>query len=200
MDHEKYLKALLELRDIAPLEPEVDPMVEADIQSLNQVRDDLRKLSEVHPPPYVWQKIDARLNTVQHQSFLQSNRWSLAMAASLFVGAMLVMLTYQVPGDAPRNQAMIVVETNDKTLNKLIAQSQVLERRMHNTSRGYFVSTDTRGALLQRISDIDAQLSRLAYANSEYSPELKHLWQQRVNVMQSMLAMEQPQIASGYTL
>jgi len=194
MDHEKYLTTLLERRDASPPVPETDPVIEADLQRLNKVRDDLRNISEVHPPPYVWQNINANLDNRQSHSFFQSSRWPLAMAASIFLAALLLIQGYQVPEYAPQ-----LAETN---INKLIAQSQLLERRMQNTNRGYFVNTGTRGALLQRISDVDARLSRLAYANAAYSPELKQLWQQRVNLMRSMIAMEQTQTgnAETYTL
>ena len=192
MDHEKYLTDLLERRDATPPVSETDPVVEADLQRLKQVRSDLRSISEVHPPPYVWQNIDAKLSAVERRPFLQRTGWSLTMAAGVFLAALILVQVYQIPEQVP--------QLADNGIVSLIAQSQVLERRMQNTNRGYFVSTETRGAFLQRISDIDSQLSQLAYANTEYSPELEQLWQQRVNLMRSMLAMEQPQIASGYTL
>ena len=212
MDHEKYLIALLDRRDAMPPVSEKEPEAEADLIRMNRVRDDLRNISEVHPPPYVWQNIDAKLNDKQRPTFMQNNRWPLAMAASVLLAALLSFS--QIPGFESRTaeSGMQVASLNDASnatdsvtnngLNALIVESQVLERRMRNTSRGHFVNTGTRVALLQRISDIDARLSQLAYANTNYSPELKQLWQQRVNLMRSMIAMEQTQTGNTakYTL
>ena len=204
MDREKYLIALLDHRDAMPPVSEKEPGAEADLNRMNRVRDDLRNISEVHPPPYVWQNIDAKLNDKQGATFIQSNKWPLAMAASVFLAALLSFS--QIPGfDSQTLEPGMQLATASVTnsgLNALITESQELERRMQNTSRGYFVNTGTRVALLQRISDIDARLSQLAYANTSYSPELKQLWQQRVNLMRSMIAMEQTQTgnAAKYTL
>ncbi len=208
MDHEKYLIALLERRDARPPVSDREPEVEADLERLNRVRDDLRSISEVHPPAYVWQNIAAKLDNRQRPTFVQNNKWLLAMAASVFLAALLSFS--RLPGFETENldPGMRLANLNDTAtapeneLYALIAESQSLERSMKNTSRGYFVNTGTRAALLQRISDIDARIGQLTYAITPYSPELKQLWQQRVNLLRSMIAMEQTQtgIPAKYTL
>jgi len=89
---------------------------------------------------------------------------------------------------------------DNRMIDLLILQSQNLERTMQSTAPGLYVNTSTRGALLQRITEIDGQLSELTYRNEGHSELAEKLWRQRVNVMQSMIAIENPGSAKRISL
>ena len=205
MNQEKYLRALLEYRDTGQqgamerVGSESDTEVMADLVELDKLRAGLRSLPDEHPPASVWRNIETQLEskisgTSIHTAVVKPGRntsadyfWKgrtpLAFAAGVFLATMFSVLL--LSQSAPEL-------TQLNSIDQLIAQSQDLERAMQVTSPRYFVKTGTWGALVQRVSEIDARLSELAYQELSRTPESEQLWQQRVNLMRSMIAMERP--------
>ena len=207
MNQEEYLKSLLEIRDAESSDSKASfgdgsrkPSLAAaaDLQRMNGIRIDLRDLPELSPPDFAWQNIQSRLKTLgsidgsnPERSFFNSHM-PVAIAASFFLISMFSVLIFYGQTQVIDPAKTMAVS---KSVGQLIDRSQALERTMQNTGRAYFMNASTRGAFLQRINDVDAKLSRVAQSKGFNSSEARRLWQQRVDLMQSMIAMERPQQA-----
>ena len=209
---------LLALRDGQPVDSAVDSGLsdtdraarQAEIDMLNSLRAQLNDLPDVPVDDELWM---SKRRLGGRSSWL---RFPMATAASVFFATAvgIYLLAGQLNPQAPAG--VIAVETtptfhqvddNGLQLARLMTQSKGLERRLQASNSILAVAdggdpqrrqaAPVERAMLFRLADVDAQIAAL-YEQQEMDSERRlQLWQQRVDVLQNMVAVragQTPQI------
>jgi hypothetical protein len=175
------------------------------LRNFEQIRSRLRALPELDPPQDLWRTV--AVNAVSKRAGPVS-RWPLmfAVAASLALGAMLVLHTVQRPdeGPVPGSTTDLIAATpappssvNGASRAELLATSRELEaalRALPAAPRVTRASTAVTIAELQdRIYEIDLLLS-----DPRVNPaEERALWQQRVTLMDALMQIRYAQLSEA---
>jgi hypothetical protein len=207
---------LLKLRDGEPVSASLaaelqDPEIRHEVQRLDQVRRELQALPVLQPPAGVWDQVLTRLTTESAATERPSSRrhWQarLALAASVALVAVLVISRapdrFGGPAEAP---VTTVVGTDaahrpggrplvNPSYVSLAAESRRLERaltRLDNRPRVINAGTaSTIAELEDRIALVDYQLGTLGTRLT--GRERTALWQQRVDLMNSLVMVRYAQ-------
>lgn len=201
------LEQLISLRDGAPVAAEAAVHVRecddcrTEVARLGHWRQRLIDLPAFDAPEGAWQKIAARLD--EQPVPVRRRYWvpavGVGLAACLVAGVVLVTLRLQAPPAAPTPRA---VASATPMLSQLQSQSRYLEQVMQAMNGGddqgltTASTAATVAALEDRIALVDYAINR---ANTAPKPptDLTALWQQRVNLMQSLAAVRYAQVSDA---
>lgn len=197
------LEQLISLRDGAPVDANAAVHLRdcagcrAEVAQLGHWRQHLIDLPVLEAPQDAWQKIAARLD--EQQVPPRRRHWipavGVALAASLVAAVVLVTWRLQAPPTVPAASA-----SGAPMLTQLQSQSRYLERVMQamNAGSGQGVTSAgtaaTVAALEDRIALVDYAINQ-ANTVSQPPQDLTALWQQRVNLMQSLAAVRYAQVS-----
>ena len=148
-----------------------------DRHELPALRERLRALPELSPPPRVWHAIVAeRERATRRSGWLPT--LGVALAASLVMAVALMTLEQPAP----------VLDGNDEVA-RLATQSGNLQRALSDLAPGTRVlDLQTAGtiiALEDRIAVVDAHLQRTSLQPTAAT----ELWRQRVNLMEALVGI-----------
>jgi hypothetical protein len=216
------IEDLLARRDGELLDSELHAAIDADpehalrVRRFELMRQDLGSLSTIEPDPELWAQIQARAaGTVAGlPEQPHGRRWRipfpLATAAGVFatvLGLSLALgpeLSVSPGSDDGRAAPQLLSQQAGSSLSsidQLVDRSQTLEAvaRMP-VVRTADSSDPSREALLYRIATIDAEFNALM-EQEEMDPELrKKLWQQRVELLETLLAIQKDQLMKSAEL
>lgn len=199
------LEQLINLRDGIPVDAEAAVHVSlcaacrAEMMRLNRWRQQLIELPVLEAPENAWQAIAARLGEYRNSS---RRRYRIpgvgvALAASLAAAAVLGSWWLRAPR-SPMSAATVPVSPR---LAQLQSQSQYLEQVVQAMSASDQQGVTNAGtaatvaALEDRIALVDYAINQ-ANVESQPQKELTALWQQRVNLMQSLAAVRYTQVST----
>ena len=207
---------LLKLRDGEPVSATLaaeleDPAVRQKVQRLEQVRRELQALPALQPPAGIWDQVRAEVTNETAAAKRPPSRWHwparLALAASVALVAVVLISrgpdrlggTAEVPAttvagaDAARRQGGTPLV--NPSYASLAAESQRLERvltRLDDRPRVINAGTaSTIAELEDRIALVDYQLGTLGTTLN--GRERAALWQQRVDLMNSLVMVRYAQ-------
>lgn len=191
------IEQLLELRDEAAgasrqLRSHVDgcPRCAAELARLGELRDELQALAPVAPPGDAWEKIVQRATSKSHTQRRHAPRWPLALAASVVLALLVVWLFPASRQEMPVSVASGVTTPAVSATAELVAESQRLERLLHQFDYEPRVvnagMADTIVALEDQIAWVDYGLTAGREAGLS-EREARALWQQRVELMNSLV-------------
>lgn len=200
------LEQLISLRDGAPVAAEAAvhvrecPGCRTEVARLSRWRQRWIDLPVLDAPAGAWQKIAARLDEPSEPT--RHWQWApvagIGVAASLVAAVVLVTLRLQTPEPA----APAPTVSSAPMLTQLQSQSRYLEQVMQAMNAGDEQGVTTAGtaatvaALEDRIALVDYAINQ---ANGAPQPptDLTALWQQRVNLMQSLAAVRYAQASDA---
>ena len=202
------LEQLIGLRDEEPVAVEVQQHVRgcsqcaAALNGLLAARERVQALADPLPPADAWQRILAASERSSRR-----RRW-LPAAAGLAVAATVVgmVISFGPHGQRPADTALATASQSvgqPADINQLMAQSRYLERAVYKLggqsddtamSAG---TASTIAALEDRIALIDYEIGTANQApQAPASDHVKQLWQQRVDLLQSLAAVRYAQTAN----
>jgi anti-sigma factor RsiW len=155
-------------------------------RQLGRVREALRALSDEAPPPEVWDQVRQRAEFTRG-GVPWLGRYPLAVAAGVFLAAVISVALIRDVSVAPSE---IETVADAAELAALIATSQQLERSAQVARPAQVVWSNTRQALVYRIAGVDEALNQLVGAEPFDADVACGLWQQRVELMQSLVEVE----------
>ena len=148
------------------------------------LRDEIRALPELEPPPDLWDRVTATAAARQRPA---RSRAPLGLAACLVAAVALSLLVVERSGRDGRvdHQGLAApVSAAD-----LIAESQRLEERLRSLPfQGAY--GDTGRVLAYRIADVDGALNAMYLQEMHDSAERARLLRQRVLLLQSLVEVE----------
>ena len=147
------------------------------------LRDEIRALPELKPPPALWNRITA--SAAERRS--RASRRPLALAACLAAGVAISLLIVEWSGHEGGidHQAL----APQASVADLIAESQRLEERLRSLPfRGAY--GDTGRVLAYRIGDVDGALNAMYLRDMDDSAERARLLHRRVVLLQSLVEVE----------
>lgn len=202
---------LLSLRDREPMDAAVRTRMEAsrealtEIERMNDLRDAMRALPELTPPPGAWQRIIANVEPAAATEGASMRLWRVGavVAAALAVVAVLSLAYLPEPtkptlGMAPPSTAPSEVQEDAPLLEAmetssyvaLVEESVRLEQMLAGMPYQRPVmragTASTIAVLEDRISFIDGQLTLAALEGVE-PPKRQALWRERVDVMNALV-------------
>lgn len=199
---------LIALRDGEPVDAAIQAHTRvcaecaAEFNTLVEMRAMLARLPEFSLPDGAWASIVAR---IEHGDAIPGFRpqrlrvASIAMVASIVIAVMLAMF----PGMRRHSSDTTTVgNTMTATVPQLVLQSRYLENAVLslNASTDHMVisagTAATVAALEDRIALVDDEINHAA-VNPGGQSRLPQLWQQRVNLLQSLAAVRYAQAANG---
>ena len=202
------LEQLIGIRDEEPVAAEVQQHVRgcghcaAALNGLLAARERIQSLADPVPPADAWQRIMVAGERAMHR-----RRW-LPTVAGLAVAATVVgMVVYfgpQGPHPAPATLA-VADQAGGKPadIDQLMAQSRYLERAVYKLggqSDDMAMSAGTAStiaALEDRIALIDYEIGTAKQSpQAPAASHVKELWQQRVDLLQSLAAVRYAQTAN----
>ncbi len=162
------------------------------LASLRLRREALRALPALLPQSDPWQAIEARATAAAvpaERSRSPALWWSMGLAASVFLAALLSMLWPAVQPDGPAQLALEQPATRPATRD-LVAESQRLEQLLRAVSHQPRVvnagTADTIAQLEDRIALLDYGLS--VSGGVQLTPaDANALWRQRIDLMNSLV-------------
>jgi hypothetical protein len=197
---------LLALRDGELREAGVDAddvEVAAKLEQIRHLQAELNSLGDVPLDEGVWNTI--ALETKPRSTWL---RFPLATAASVFfasvIGIYVLFSDIDPNGTVPVAEfsGAAVIDTNGVRLASLMSQSQDLEMRLQGAdpwarassqvadeSLRTPSSTLTERRLMGRLADVDWQIARLYDAEDMDVDRREALWERRVNLLESLVAV-----------
>lgn len=147
------------------------------------LRDEIRALPELDPPPGMWDRVMAasaeRRNRV--------SRRPLALAACLVAGVAISLLIIERSGreGGIDHQAL----ASQSSVADLISESQRLEERLRSLPfQGAY--GDTGRILAYRIGDVDGALNAMYLQDMDDNAERTRLLHQRVVLLQTLVEVE----------
>lgn len=209
------LEQLIGLRDDEPVALEVQQHVRGCsecarvLNELAAFRDSIAALADPPPPAEAWSRITANLQTETRPRRLPL--WlpmaGAALAASVVTATVLL---YNRPSGVepagavgtPSVAAVQAQASKPANLNQLMAQSRYLERAVLNLNDSgdqLLVSGGTASAIADlenRIALVDYEINNTA-AQPRNEADLTRLWQQRVDLLQSLAAVRYVQVTSN---
>lgn len=202
------IEQLIGLRDEEPVAAEVQQHVRgcsqcaAALNGLLAARERVQSLADPLPPADAWQRIVAA-----SERSARRRRW-LPAAAGLAVAASVVgIVVYLGPhGVRPAENTALAAASQSvgqpADINQLMAQSRYLERAVYQLggksddtamSAG---TASTIAALEDRIALIDYEIGTAKQDSQPATGDhVKKLWQQRVDLLQSLAAVRYAQVA-----
>jgi hypothetical protein len=210
------LEQLISLRDDEPVALEVQQHLRAcddcarALDQLTALRDGLTGLADPVPPPDVWQRIAAEAADAAPAG-RRRGAWlptaGAALAASVIAAVLLVNMRMQVPAAAPGTTAggpLMAAAGAEKTqnLDQLKAQSRYLEHAVLSLDRNADQmvvsagSASTVAALQDRIALLDDEINNIS-ARPDSAEQMKQLWRQRVDLLQSLAAVRYAQVVNN---
>ncbi|HEX6550591.1 MAG TPA: hypothetical protein VF117_07950 [Gammaproteobacteria bacterium] len=199
---------LIALRDGEPVDAAVQAHTRvcaecaAEFNTLVEMRAMLARLPEFAPPDGAWAAVLAR---VEHGDAIPEIRpqrlraASIALVASIVIAVMLAMF----PGMRKQSSDTTTVgSVASASVPQLVLQSRYLESAVLslNASTDHMVisagTAATVAALEDRIALVDYEINHAAVNPGDRS-RLPQLWQQRVNLLQSLAAVRYAQAANG---
>ncbi|MEM1434971.1 MAG: hypothetical protein AAGG11_13000 [Pseudomonadota bacterium] len=216
------IEDLLARRDGELLDSELHAAIDADpehrlrVRRFELMRQDLESLPAIEPDPELWAQIQARASGTVTRLPEQrlKKRWQmpfpLATAAGVFaavLGLSLVLgpeLGMSPEPETARPAPRLLTQQSGQSLpsiDQLVDRSQTLEAMARvPVVRAADSNDPSREALLYRIAAIDAEFDALM-AQEEMDPELrKKLWQQRVELLETLLAIQKDQLMKSAEL
>jgi hypothetical protein len=201
------IEQLIGLRDEEPVSVEVQQHVRgcsrcaAALNGLLAARERLETLADPSPRPDAWQRIVAA-----SERSARRRRWlpavaGLAIAATVTGMAVFVGLHGVKPVTTTDLAAVTPSGGQPADVSQLMAQSRYLERAVYTLgghADGMAVSAGTAStiaALEDRIALIDYEIGTAKQPARD--PHLKQLWQQRVDLLQSLAAVRYAQVANN---
>jgi len=201
------LEQLIGLRDEEPVSVEVQQHVRgcshcaAALNGLLAARERLETLADPRPRPDAWQRIVAA-----SERSARRRRWlpaaaGLAIAATVTGMAVFVGVHGVKPVATTDLAAVTPGGGQPADVDQLMAQSRYLERAVYRlgghaddmpVSAG---TASTIAALEDRIALIDYEIGTAKQPARD--PHLKQLWQQRVDLLQSLAAVRYAQVADN---
>lgn len=199
---------LIPLRDGEPVDASVQTHVRecaecaAELDRLVELREQLLKLPSFALPEGVWQAVEER---VTQGDSTRGNRlgWlrmtGVAMVASVVIAVSLAMFPV-----APQRPADTVTATGAQpaSVSQLVMQSRYLENAVLslNANTDHMIisagTAATVAALEDRIALVDYEINH-AVVDPRNQDRLPQLWQQRVNLLQSLAAVRYAQVANS---
>ena len=194
---------LLSLRDGEPVAADIRAHVQdcercqTRLGELRERQDGLRALAELEPPSAAWAAIRARAG--QREQGLRRNRavfiaGGLAASVLVLIGA---LVWFSMPPGAPVTASTRGAESaapQARALEQLIARSNRLERQLASLDRdgseARVMRVSTAATIVDledHIASIDARLDSRAVRSD--ASAARELWQSRVDLMQSLLAV-----------
>lgn len=198
------LEQLISLRDGGLVAAEAAEHVRActycrrEVTRLERWRQNFRELPGFRAPEDTWQKIVARIDQPERKP--HRVRWmpaaGLALAASLVAAVVLVTWSIRAPtpvSRAPSGSPLLVQLQSRSRYLENIVQAMNTDSDQGVTNAG---TAATVAALEDRIALIDYAINQ---ANTAPRPsrDLAQLWQQRVNLMQSLAAVRYAQVSAA---
>jgi len=200
---------LLNLRDGRPVEAGASAHVAAcelcqrELRGLARMRDRLRALPELRPPHDLWRAV--AVNAVGKPPRTGS-RWPLlaGLAASLALGAMLIVSVTQRPDEGPARGTTtdLIAATpapassvNGGTRAELLETSRRLEAALRAMPAAPQV---TRASTALTIAELQDRIFQIDYSLGEPGLEPareRALWQQRVRLMDSLMQVRSAQLS-----
>ena len=202
------LEDLLAVRDGEPVEAKVVDAVQenADYQraiaTLKDVREQLRQLPDIPLDDHVWQ------SAAQHKVANKSAwlRFPLATAAVVCLVSAVTIVQLTQPTDTSPTEVVQPQLPHDSgfQLAGLMAQSRDLEQRLYADGSSALNQADASApeqgvpvrpnpagerALRFRLADVDAQIAALYEQPQMDDMQRLRLWQQRVSLLRSLLAL-----------
>ena len=203
------IEQLIGLRDEEPVAVEVQQHVRgctqcaAALNGLLAARERVQALADPTPPADAWQRIVAA-----NERSSRRRRW-LPVTAGLAVAATVVGIVVYLGPHATRPADTTLASASQSVgqpadINQLMAQSRYLERavyRLGGQSDGTAMSAGTAStiaALEDRIALIDYEIGTASRApQTPAGSHVKELWQQRVDLLQSLAAVRYAQTANA---
>lgn len=203
------IEQLIGLRDEEPVAAEVQQHVRscnqcaAALNGLLAARERVQALADPVPSADAWQRI---LTASERSS--RRRRW-LPVAAGLAVAATVVgiVISFGPHGTRPADTTTLAAANpsvgQPTDINQLMAQSRYLERAVYKLggqSDDMAMSAGTAStiaALEDRIALIDYEIGTAKQdPKASAGDHVKQLWQQRVNLLQSLAAVRYAQVAN----
>ncbi|HET7921711.1 MAG TPA: hypothetical protein VFM15_03045 [Gammaproteobacteria bacterium] len=174
----------------------------AELNSLVDLRARLGTLPEFALPENAWQAIATRLD--RDDSGRGFWRSGLRATAAALVASVVVAVSWMTYPTASRHSdvATLAESAPQASVPQLMRQSNYLERAVLslNANADHLVisagTAATVAALEDRIALLDYEINR-ASAGQQGRERLSQLWQQRVNLLQSLAAVRYAQVASN---
>lgn len=202
------LEQLIALRDGEPLDAAVRSHVQAcarcraQIDNLAGMRARISALPVFNVPEQSWSVILQRMQKTGKPGIrLRRRLTGLALAAAASVIIAIGIWTLQKPRH-PQAESLTTSIMLAARVPQLVSQSRSLENTVLslNASADHLVisagTAATVAALEDRIALVDYQINSASARRGE-SPELAQLWQQRVDLLQSLAAVRYAQLASN---
>lgn len=202
------IEQLIALRDEEPVAAEVQQHVRgcqqcaAALNGLLAARERMQSLPDLVPPADAWRRIVAASERSSRR-----RRW-LPVAAGLAMAASVVGIVVYLGPHAvrPAGDATLAAVTpsggQPVDINQLMAQSRYLERAVYelggqsDSSAMSAGTASTIAALEDRIALIDYEIGTAGQAShAPAGDHVKQLWQQRVDLLQSLAAVRYAQTA-----
>ncbi|MGH8284053.1 MAG: hypothetical protein ACRESE_09450 [Gammaproteobacteria bacterium] len=203
------LERLISLRDGEPIAADVVGHVrdcaecDAVMHSLSDLHGKLRAMPGFSAPADSWQRIllrlDAQAETMHRRFWIPAA--GIGLAASLAVVLVLVTLSVHRP-DTNATVTFATHLRDVRSLTQLQSQSQYLENAvlsMNADTDHRVVNAGTAAmvaALEDRIALIDYAINQTGVSPQPHA-ELAQLWQQRVDLLQSLTAVRYAQVAGN---
>jgi hypothetical protein len=186
---------LLSLRDGEPVDAFTRDHVaqcascSAELTRLATTREQLRLLPMLDPPSELWVQISQRIDQVDSLRSKTHPRWiSVAAAAAVVLVAVLVL--FHRP-DGSRVALQLARNSSSTDLSTLVQRSQQLEAALDALPQRPSVERVATAANIdgieQRIQWLDFHLS--AANDALNSSQTQQLWQERVNLMDSLVKL-----------
>ncbi len=193
---------LLAHRDGERLEPQRAAEIEADVERrsqlvvLRQLKHELNELPLVAPPPEAWAQIKAR-TAKQPSSFSRfTQRFPLAMAATVALATMLGIVIWDpanLQSQRPDGPAVPVADLSAVASGSqasryaaLVNRSQQLESALLYQPEATVTWSEDQQALLYRIADLDSELTAAPAGELPSLDARERLWEQRVRLLESL--------------
>ncbi len=201
------LEQLIALRDGEPVVADVESHVNTcqncmtGLRHLAGLSEQLSQLPDFKVPDGAWLKITARMQPISRKRFKQNTATvivAVAAAASIMITVGLMLFR---PASRQLPASQVVADTTTRSIAELVNQSRNLEDAVLslNANADHMVisvgTAATVAALEDRIALVDYQLNS-ASVQAGGNPELAQLWQQRVDLLQSLAAVRYAQVTN----
>lgn len=193
---------LLAHRDGERLDPQRAAEFEASVDSraelavLRQLKHELNELPLVAPPVDAWAQIQARTSKQPSSWGRFTQRFPVAMAATIALAAMLGIVVWDpanLQSERPDGSAVRVADlsavANASQANRyaaLVNRSQQLESALLYQPEAAVTWSEDQQALLYRIADLDSELNAAPAGELPSLASRERLWEQRVLLLQSL--------------
>lgn len=193
---------LLAHRDGERLDPQQAAEIDADVERrselavLRQLKHELNELPLVAPPADAWAQIQARTSKRSNSFTRFTQRFPLAMAATVALAAMLGIVVWDpanLQSQRPEGSAVPVADLSAVASGSqasryaaLVNRSQQLESALLYQPEATLTWSEDQRALLYRIADLDSELNAAPVGELPSLDARERLWEQRVRLLESL--------------